>query len=105
MAYNMSAYEREVTITFNEEDDMAAAYCASPKWIRKFDKLVAENPAQFKCEKVDYCEGEIVAKYYWFDKSLFSIRSKTVKRELTAEQKAAQAERMRRVVANRSKTA
>ena len=36
----LTAEEREVVISFSDADNLATVYTASPKWIRKFDRLV-----------------------------------------------------------------
>ena len=59
------------------------------------DKLVQQNPEQFKPGKVETYQGEIVAKRYTFTKRLISIRSKDVKRELSEEQRRELAERLK----------
>lgn len=85
--YKLSRYEQEVTIGFNAEEDTAELYIADPVWIRKLDRLVEQNPEQFKLGRVETYSGEIVSKRYTFPKRFVSIRSKDVKRELTDEQR------------------
>lgn len=85
--YKLSRYEQEVVIGFNAEEDIAELYTADPVWIRKLDKLVKQNPEQFKLDREDKCQGEIVSKRYTFPKRFVSIRSKDIKRELTDEQR------------------
>ena len=92
--YHQSKYEQEVTIGFNAAEAAAEIYTADPVWIRKRDKLVQQNPEQFKPGKVETCQGEIVAKRYTFTKRLISIRSK--ERRLTEEQRAELAARFNR---------
>ena len=48
MGYSQGLYEREVIIRFSDADSEANLYTASPVWIRKFDKLVAEHPENFR---------------------------------------------------------
>ena len=92
----LSRYEQEVTIGFNAAEDMAELYTADPVWMRKLDKLVEQNPEQFKPGRVETCKEEIVAKRYSFPKRFITIRSKDVKRELTDGQRAELAERLGR---------
>lgn len=94
--YNLSKYEQEVVINFNAGEDTADLYTANPVWIRKMDKLTEQNPEQFKLIRVDKCQGEIVSKRYLFPKRFITIRSKDVKRELTEEQRAEAAARLKR---------
>ena len=61
------------------------------------DKLVQQNPEQFKPGKVETYQGEIVAKRYTFTKRLISIRSKDIKRELTEKRRKELAERLKAV--------
>lgn len=59
------------------------------------DRLVEQNPEQFCPGRVETYQGEIVAKRYTFPKRFITIRSKDVKRELTEEQRAELADRLR----------
>ncbi len=95
--YKLSRYEQEVTIGFNAEENIAELYTADPVWIRKLDKLVEQNPDQFKPGRVETCQGEIVSKRYTFPKRFISIRSKDRDVSITEEQRQAAAERMKRV--------
>lgn len=95
MAYHLSRYEQETIINFNAEEDTAELYTADPVWIRKLDKLVEQNPEQFRPGEAERLEGRVIAKRYVFPKRFITIRSKdTKKRELTAEQRAELAERL-----------
>lgn len=95
--YRLSKYEQEVVIGFNAEEDAADLYTADPVWIRKMDRLVEQNPEQFKLVRVEKCQGDVVSKRYTLPKRFISIRSKDVKRELTDEQRQAASERMRQI--------
>ena len=92
--YHQSKYEQAVTIGFNAAEGTAEIYTADPVWIRKMDKLVQQNPEQFRPGRVETYQGEIVAKRYTFPKRLISIRSK--ERRLTEEQRAELAARFNR---------
>lgn len=92
--YHQSKYEQEVIIGFNAAEGTAEIYTADPVWIRKMDKLVQQNPEQFKPGRVETYQGDIVAKRYTFPKRLISIRSK--ERRLTEEQRAELAARFNR---------
>lgn len=98
--YRLSRYEQEVVIGFNAEEDAADLYTADPVWIRKLDRLVEQNPEQFKLVRVETCQGDVVSKRYTFPKRFVSVRSKDVKRELTDEQRAELAERLGRARQN-----
>lgn len=95
MGYSLTRYEQEVIINFNAEDETATIYTANPVWIRKMDKLVEQNPEQFEMYRQEKLDGRIISKAYKFPKRFVSIRSKDVKRELTEEQRAAMAERLK----------
>ena len=90
----LSRYEQEVIIGFNAAENTAELYTADPVWMRKLDKLLEQNPEQFKPGKVETYKGEIVAKRYLFPKRFITIRSKDIKRKLTGEQRAELAERL-----------
>lgn len=94
--YHQSKYEQEVTIGFNAAEGTAEIYTADPVWIRKMDKLVQQNPEQFKPGRAETYQGEIVAKRYTFPKRFISIRSKDVKQVLTDEQRAERTARLGR---------
>ena len=93
---SLSRYEQEVTISFNAEDDTAEVYATDPVWIRKLDRLADQNPEQFRPGRVETSGGKIISKRYTFPKRFITIRSKDVKFELTDEQKAERAERLRK---------
>lgn len=88
MEYHLSKVEQEVVITFNAGEDTADFYTADPVWIRKLDRLVEQNPDQFKQGRVEKYNGKVIAKRYTLPKRFISIRSRDVKRELTEEQRA-----------------
>lgn len=106
MAYFLSRVEQEVSITFNAGEDVADFYTADPVWIRKLDKLVSQNPKQFRAKKEYFHEGKIIAKRYEFPKRFVTIRSKDVKKELTEEQRVELANRLKdqRKINSESKT-
>lgn len=94
--YNMaiSRCEQETIINFNAEEDTAELYTADPVWMRKLDKLVIQNPEQFKPGRSEKYEGKVIAKRYIFPKRFISIRSKD--RTLTDEQRAGMVARLSR---------
>ena len=94
MAYSLTAVERESVITFNAAEENADIYASDPVWIRKFDKLVEQNPEQFKVIQEFKYEGKVVARRYTFPKSFLTVRSKKRENHLTDEQKEAAAKRL-----------
>ncbi len=85
----LSKEEQEVNISFSPNEGNAVIYTSYPSWIRKMDKLVALNPAGFKCIKSDS-----ISKTYVMPKEFISIRTKKRTMHLTEEQKAQLAERL-----------
>ena len=93
-------YEREVSINFNDGEDIARVYAASPAWMRKFDRFCEENPSEFRAVEDSTENGRVVGRFYEFPKKLITIRAKSGSLDLTDEQRAALAERGRQ---NRAK--
>jgi len=95
MAYTLSKYERETIISFNEEEQDAVFYTASPIMMRKMDKLVKKFPELFRelPEHRQYLDGQLISTRYSFPKDLITIRS--MKRVMTEEQKAKAAATLR----------
>ena len=87
---SLSLCEQELCINASRDEDFATAYCSDITWITKFDKLVKKAPDLF--EVVDETSW---GKTYRFPKRLISIRSSIVTREMTDEQKAISAERLK----------
>ena len=84
---SLSKYEQEVIINFNADDNTATLYSSNPVWIRKMDKLVEQNPEQFKMYRQETMKGEIVSKAYVFPKEFVNIRSKKRTCNFTKEQR------------------
>jgi len=95
MSYKLTRYEQEVVITFNAEEDIADIYTADPVYIRKMDKLVEQNPEMFRKIREEKLDGKVVAKRYEFPKRLITIRSKVKSMNMTDEQRAESAERLK----------
>lgn len=76
---NLTRYEQEVIINFNAEEENCTLYTANPVWIRKMDKLLENNPDEFKQIDIQTMKGELVSKTYSFPKKLVSVRAKTIK--------------------------
>lgn len=102
MKYHQSAVEQEVIINFDRAGDEASLYTADPIWIRKMDKLVKDHPERFKVIRQETYKGEVIAKDYTFPKRFITIRTKEISKNLTAEQRQAQAERMRAISSKRN---
>ena len=90
--------EQETMISFNAGEDEALLYTADPVMRRKMDKLVEENPQQFKIVDEHRFKGEVYARRYTLPKKFVSIRTKDIKpREMSDEQRRACSERMKQL--------
>lgn len=69
-------YEQEVTIGFNAAEDTADLYTADPVWIRKLDKLVEQNPEQFKPGKQKLARAKLWQSGICFQKYLLLLGQK-----------------------------
>ena len=87
--------ERETHIYISRTDETAEIYTSDERYMRKFDKLVEDNPEEWKFKKAETVQGEVIGKTYSCPRNLISFRSKTQKRELTEEQRQAAADRLR----------
>lgn len=95
MGYSLAKVEQEVVITFNAGEDFAELYTADPVYIRKMDKLVQQNPEQFKEIRQEKLEGKVVAKRYTLPKRFVTVRSKDKVSTMTEEQKRQAGERLK----------
>lgn len=78
---NLSLYEQETIINFNEADSTASVYTHNRALIRQLDKLAEERPGDCHREKTSH-DGKAVD--YIIPKAWVKIRPKRV---LTDEQK------------------
>lgn len=92
---SLSRLEQETVINFNAEEGQADLYTADPVWIRKLDGLCEKNPEQFRMIEEHRAGGKVISRRYIFPKQLITIRSKTMKRDLTDEQRELLSERGR----------
>ena len=75
MGYTLTAYERETYISWNEETEVATLYTASPRIMRKMDKLCQES--EFYTEDLGSrgrVDGEVISKTYSFPLDLLTFR-------------------------------
>jgi len=68
MDYNLSRYEKETVVTFNEEEPFAELYTCSQSVMRKMDKLVNES------DEISLYREDEISKTYRFPKKLFKVR-------------------------------
>lgn len=91
--------EQETTISFWRDEEHATLWTNDRTTITRLDKLCKEAPENYQCIEVGKARigGGILDKRYRIsDKGLLSLRPRRMqKRELTDEQKAALAERLR----------
>ena len=85
---SLTREEREMIIRFDEAEEMATIYTRSRPWQTKLSKLAKTNKNYKQINK----DAESVT--YEFPKKLITLRSKTVKKELTEEQRQKLSERM-----------
>ena len=78
--------------------DRMQVYTSDYSYMLKLDKYVEENPEEWRVESVETNCGDIVSKTYSCPTSCLSFRKKTIKRELTDEQRVELAERLERSV-------
>lgn len=89
-----SRVEQETIISFNAAEDMAELYTADPAMIRKMNRLVEENPEQFRSKVHSRYQGNVYAMNYYFPKRFVTIRSKNKVSNMTEEQKEQARKRM-----------
>ena len=88
--------EMETHITFVRSEKHAVIYTDDPTTMTRLDKLVERSPDMWSVADVDRLDGRVFSKTYRCeDKSLVSFRAAKVKLNLTEEQRAANAERLR----------
>ena len=91
--------EQETVIRFGRDGDECEVYTSDSTVMTRLDKLASEANEKaplWTLKEVHYSQShELVAKTYVTNKRLISFRSGILTREMTEEQKAAAAERMR----------
>lgn len=93
--------EQETIINFNEGEADASLYAASPVMMRKLDKIVEENPEQFRYGRFEYYQGKVYAKRYLFPKEFVCIRTKKPSSNWTEERRQRARERMKQIQAEK----
>lgn len=93
----MSLEEQETVIQFNRSDEHATVYSSDSTMITKLDRLCKSSPDYFKMTKAERDkDGHIISKFYSVaNKSLISLRSKIMERNLTEEERQILSERAR----------
>ena len=88
------ADEREVIVRFYTDEQTATVYTSDYNYMRKFDRLVEENPDVWKFTRQETCQGNVVGKTYECPKKMITFRSKIIKSSMTEEQKEAARQRI-----------
>ena len=88
------ADEREVIVRFYTDEQTATVYTSDYNYMRKFDRLVEENPDVWKFVRQETCQGNVVGKTYECPKKMITFRSKIIKSSMTEEQKEAARQRI-----------
>ena len=91
------ADEREVIVRFYTDEQTATVYTSDYNYMRKFDRLVEENPDVWKFTRQETCQGDVVGKFYGCPKKMITFRAKKPTREMTEEQKKELNERLARM--------
>lgn len=76
MEINLTRYERETVVTFNEAEPDAELYTTSAVTMRKMDKLVSED------DRFSVVKQDEVSKTYKFPKKYFKVRRPSKKEGL-----------------------
>ena len=87
--YKVPTDEQETVIRFDRNGTKCYVYTTDSTMMTRLDKI-------HQSVKQDYINKNPVAAYYEFDKKLLSFRSTIPKRTLSAEQKKAAAERLKK---------
>lgn len=96
--------EQETIISFSRDGSSADVWTSDTTMMTKLDKRCIESPNEYKCVEVGKSlDGLLTNKRYTIkNKKLVSFRSATVKREMTEEQRAKAAERLRQARQSKS---
>lgn len=92
---NTPIYEQETIVRFYRDEDRATVYTSDITMMNKLDKMVATSGDWYLVGSHNFKDGTIADKTYECPKGFISFRSKAISREMTDEQKAAFAERMK----------
>lgn len=92
-------YEQETTISFYRDGKLVDVWTSDTTMMTKFDRKCVESPEDYKCIEVGRSlDGLLTNKRYTIkNKKLVSFRSGIGKRNITDEQRARAAERMKQV--------
>lgn len=91
----LSAEEQETTVNISRADDFLTVYTSDNTYLTKLKKLVAANPNEWEIIEIIEAKGVISGIKLKAPKNLVSFREKSVSREMSEEQRAAAAERLK----------
>ena len=95
----VSLIEQETTISFNRLEKSVDVWTSDTTMMTKLDHLCESSPENYKCIESSGFKlnpKEIASKRYRIsDKSLITLRSKKIERDLTEEQREELRDRMR----------
>jgi len=86
----LSRYEQETVINYNNDEATMRVYTADPALMRRLKSLPA-----YECIQEDRQDGKVIAMTFKASKKLVFLRSKELKVNLSEEEKAKRAERLR----------
>ena len=90
--------EQETHISWGRLDDRVKVYVSDRTVMTKLDKLVATEGSEWKLDKISKLRtGEMVGKFYSCPIQCIAFRAKPYKMNLTDEERAARAERMKQL--------
>ena len=96
--------EQETTISFYRDGKLVDVWTSDTTVMTKFDRKCVESPEDYKCIEVGKSlDGTLTNKRYTIsNKKLVSFRNRNAKREMTDEQRAKAAERLRQARLSKS---
>lgn len=62
MKQNLTSYEKETIITFNDEEDIAQVYTCNKSWINALSKLSQKDSRVSRTEKDEYSQTYVLPK-------------------------------------------
>lgn len=87
--------EQETIVRITRDEENAVVYTSDLTMMTKLDKLVETSGEWYLVKSTNFKDGTIADKTYECPKRLISFRKNTMRMELTEEQRAERAERLR----------
>lgn len=93
--------EQETVVSFSRDDERMMIYTSDSRMITKLHKLLRTDSKnrkpEYKLEKQEKCEGRVIAITVSAPVKLLSLRSHTLHREMSEEEKSLAADRLRKM--------